>query len=111
MTAFDFDARINELQRLRVQGEDLFAIHYACENLAAIRSTPPAVSAIAIQNVVSAEVFVFSRIDRPSDGEQYVLKSYFEFLRDRSTCRLVHWNMNSRPFRFYLAGKPVCSCL
>jgi hypothetical protein len=42
----------------------------------------------------------FSVTDRKEDQEMYVLRSFYEFLRQHTDARLLHWNMNSSDYGF-----------
>ncbi len=100
MSKRTFDSIVNELRALRASGSPVFAVHYACADLYRAASQPPAVSVIAFEELTSGEVSVYSIVDRPNDGEKYVLSSYFGFLKDHQQARLVHWNMRSADFGF-----------
>lgn len=94
------ESDLRELERLRAARADLYAVHYACESIHGIPAGPPAVSAVGFQALTSSELIVFSQIDRPQDSERYVLHEYFNFLKQRDGCRLVHWRMNLANYGF-----------
>jgi hypothetical protein len=100
MSKRTFDSIVTELRALRATGSPVFAVHYACGDLYRAGSEPPSVCAIAFEELTSGDVIVYSVVDRPTDGEQYVLTSYFDFLKDHPEARFVHWNMRSADFGF-----------
>lgn len=95
-----FELTVRELRAQRDSGSPVFVVHYACDNIFNVRDQPPGVSSIAVASLFVSQVTVWSVIDRPQDGERYVLESFFTFLHERPGGRLVHWNMNSADFGF-----------
>jgi hypothetical protein len=95
-----FDSYLRELTRLRAEGAEIFAVHYACQSIVGTPSAPPAVSAVAFQSLVRSEVVIYSQADRKKRTERFVLESYFAFLKRRAGCRLVHWRMHEPVFGF-----------
>ena len=95
-----FSSLIGELRALRDAGSPVFAVHYACQSFYKMPSEPPAISAIAINEIFSKAASTYSVMDRPENGEQYVLDSFYAFLREHEDARIVHWNMNSADYGF-----------
>lgn len=100
MGRLSFDAVIRDLRALRDTGSRVFAVHYACENLFTARDKPPAIAAIAFQDIFSLDAAVYCQTDRAENGERHVLESYKRFLAEHPDARLIHWNMNSAEFGF-----------
>lgn len=96
------DLRGTELVRAARAGEDVFAVHYACESFYEALDHPPAISAIAVSTIPRASSLTFSRIDSsdPEAAEQKLLTDFYAWLRSKPDARLVHWNMNSADFGF-----------
>jgi hypothetical protein len=95
-----FSTLIGELRALRDAGGNVFAVHYACQSFYKMPSEFPAISAIAINEIFSKAAITYSVMDRTEYGEQYVLESFYKFLREHEDARLIHWNMNSADYGF-----------
>jgi hypothetical protein len=83
-------------------GEEVYAVHYACESFYEALDHPPSVSAIAVSTVPRATSLTFSRIDSADEdqAEMQLLARFFAWLRARPDALLLHWNMNSSEFGF-----------
>lgn len=86
--------RVRILRRAREAGEPLWAVHYACAGFKHADSGPLPVSAVCFREVSSLAEATFSLTDRKEGGEEYVLRSFYEFIRDHSDVHFLHWNMN-----------------
>jgi DpnII restriction endonuclease len=86
--------RVKVLRRARDAGEPLWAVHYACAGFKHADRGPLPVSAVCFREVSTLAEATFSLTDRKEAGEQYVLRSFFEFIGDHSDVHFLHWNMN-----------------
>jgi REase_DpnII-MboI len=96
---------INELREHYRRGDDLIAVHYACENLYAVEDHPAAVSCIGYSPIGPGNAVSFSIVDAqegvtPRDAEIGVLAQYFEYLQYHSAASFVHWNMSKADYGF-----------
>jgi hypothetical protein len=97
----DPDLQTAQLTRALNAGEDVWAVHYACESFYDLLDHPPAISAIAVSSVPPGEDRTFSIIDEPGqDAETKALERFYSWLRGRPDAHLVHWNMNKTEFGF-----------
>ncbi|MBH3444003.1 hypothetical protein I5L59_10490 [Pseudomonas moraviensis] len=115
-------ARVKQRSASRKLVEDLFddsprvyVVHYSCESFyenATGGSTR--VTSIAIRNLRSAQTRSWSihksaelqeclgRINENFPAlEKAMLDGYFDFLRQHSNCRFVHWNMRDENYGFF----------
>jgi DpnII restriction endonuclease len=94
------DVSIRDLHNARIDGLEIFAVHYACESWFEAKDRPTGVSCISLADVVGGGEMTFSVTDRKEEAELYILKSFYDFLRRHADARLIHWNMNSSDFGF-----------
>lgn len=116
-------ARVKQRSASRKLVEDLFedsprvyVVHYSCESFYGTNKTGGStrVTSIAIRNLRSAQTRSWSihksaelqgclgKIDENfPELEKAMLEGYFEFLRQHSNCRFVHWNMRDENYGFF----------
>jgi hypothetical protein len=82
------------LRLAREAGEPLWVVHYACAGFKHADSGPLSVSAVCFREVSSLAGATFSLTDRKENGEEYVLRSFYEFIGNHSDVHFLHWNMN-----------------
>jgi hypothetical protein len=100
--------RDNDLRQLRAalaEGQDVIAVHYACEAFPDARDHPAAISCIAVASVKDENSIAFSLADEPTEmplleRERKLLERWWQYLADRRDAKVVHWNMNSSTFGF-----------
>ena len=72
------------LSRAHVSGQDLWAVHYACEDFYKVKDRPPGVSCVCFREIYSSQEVSFSVIDQYQDSEEAqeraMLEAVFEFL-------------------------------
>ncbi|MGH9422373.1 MAG: hypothetical protein ACRD3J_20520, partial [Thermoanaerobaculia bacterium] len=78
----------------------LWTVHYACAGFKHADSGPLPVSAVCFREVSSLAEATFSLTDRREQGEEYVLRSFYEFIGDHSDVHFLHWNMNRSDYGF-----------
>jgi hypothetical protein len=86
-------------------GDEMYAVHYGCENLYDAKDRPAAISCIAYAAVGGSDIGTFSVNDAPADtdaleSEKLLLQKYFDFLRHHPTALIVHWNMSKPDYGF-----------
>src|SRR3954447_19279400 len=94
--------RLDDLHELREhfrRGDDLIAVHYACESLYTAKDHPPAVSCVGYCPIGRGNAGSFSIVDAPSAteavvAETSVLSQYLGYLQRFSGAIFVHWNMS-----------------
>jgi hypothetical protein len=90
------------------RGEQMVAIHYACENIYDAGDHPPKVACIAYCPIGRGSAGSFGHLGAPrgeegDDGdaaEKWVLRQYFEMIKQNPTVTIVHWNMNKADYGF-----------
>lgn len=110
--------RLRELRTAWHDQAPIRVVHYGCENLVAVKDRPVAISSVSFVDFQSRGDVTFSVIDRKSDGEVHVLRSYFTYLAENPDAKMVHWNMNRSDYGFraiatrytYLTGEPAPHC-
>lgn len=105
-------AQLREIRRLAHTG---FTIHYSCESFYdTVEGKTPRVTSIAVRNLATGQTKSFSihkmaeqqgfrSADIPShydDLERQMLDEFFDFLRNHSGYKYVHWNMRDANYGF-----------
>ncbi len=111
-------AKLRDLRRAVKDGQEVIAVHYACESLAEAKDHPPAVSCIGVANLKNGTRQAFSLADMPSETEVKereigLLERFYAHLTEHDRSVVLHWNMNSSLYGFdalrnryrYLTGK------
>jgi hypothetical protein len=111
-------ARLRDLRRAVKDGQEVIAVHYACESLGEAKDHPPAVSCIGVANLNNGTRQAFSLADIPSETEVAtreigLLDRFYAYLAEHERSVVLHWNMNSSTYGFealrnryrYLTGK------
>lgn len=111
---------LRPLRRAINAGEEIIAVHYACESFVTATDHPPGVASAAIADLRTGEVFGFSRADCPpskddTECEIDLLRRLFDELTTRQESHVLHWNMDRPEFGFdalvkrwrYLCNDPV----
>ena len=94
------ETAIDELKHAINENEEIFVVHYSCESWFDVKNQPVAISCVAVVDLIGDNSTTFSQVDRKDSAEEYVLKSYFDFLRKNCGARIIHWKMNSADFGF-----------
>lgn len=112
------DLEIDELRTALARGDDVLAVHYACESFHTAADHPPGVACIALSDLQADSVVAFSRSDAPldklgDDREIALFDRFYGALAGRPEAVLLHWNMNRPEYGFealstryeYLTGR------
>ncbi len=89
---------LNSMRSAHTAGEDLWVVHYACENFYTVRDRPVGVSCVCFREAFRSKEVSFSVIDQHHDQADYrersMLEQVFQFLSKQQGATLLHWNMN-----------------
>jgi hypothetical protein len=83
------EVSIRDLRNARADGLGIFTVHYACESWFEVKDRPSGVSCISLADVAGGGDVTFSVTDRKEEGELYVLRSFYDFLRQHADARLL----------------------
>jgi len=113
------ELRLRELRQAYERGEQILAVHYACEDFYQAKDRPAAVACIAVTETLEGSTVAFALSDAPpsiqgDDREKDLLDRFYRHLRARPDAHVLHWNMNSSTYGFaalecryrHLATKP-----
>lgn len=97
--------KLTPLRRAIRDGEEIIAVHYACESFLTAKDHPPAVASAAVFDLRTNEVIGFSRADCPSGRsteqcEEDLLRGLFDELNRHRDSHVLHWNMDRPEFGF-----------
>jgi len=113
----DFEKRNKNLKLIKEiyqNPEKYLVIHYSCESFISDTQASPRITSIAIRNLESAQTQLFSiykiaeikkiasdEITKHYDElEKELLRSFYEYLQNKSEYKFIHWNMRDLNYGF-----------
>lgn len=101
------EQKLRQIEIALERNAPIHVVHYACENFNALKDRPVCISCIAIGGLDGESREAFSLIDTPLAGDlaeksedAYILRRYFDFLKNNQPAYWIHWNMNSPDYGF-----------
>jgi hypothetical protein len=99
------ELRLRELRQAYERGEQILAVHYACEDLYQAKDRPAAVACIAVTETIEGSTIAFALSDAPPSvqddaREVDLLNRFYQHLQARPDAHILHWNMNSSTYGF-----------
>ncbi|MEM9461853.1 MAG: hypothetical protein AAGF11_47280 [Myxococcota bacterium] len=92
--------RVALLRRVLDAQESIWTVHYACAGFKHADHGPLSISCVCFRQLLTRAEVTFSQTDRKDAGEQYVLESFFDHIRNEKDAHFVHWNMNRSDYGF-----------